>query len=105
MGLEEIMMKIAVLPIFFNDEPRVTTHTRAQIEGHFNAVKAYYEAQSGGREHLDHHVFDWFMLPLTGAQGVALAFQLGDTVVPQFAAGSKVDLSGFQHFVLLIDKF
>ena len=98
-------MKIAVLPIYFNDASRVTSHTRAQITAHFDAAKAYYEAQSGGREHLDHRVFDWFMLPLTGAQGVALAFEAGDTVVPLFEAGNKVDLSGYQHFVLLIDKF
>ena len=44
------------------------------------------------------------MVPIAGAQAVALQFQLGDTVVPLFEAGNKVDLSAFQHIVLLIDK-
>src|SRR3954466_10809086 len=42
-------------------------------------------------------------MPLTRDEWIALEFEAGDTVVPQFEGGMGVNLSGFDHFVFLLD--
>lgn len=97
-------MKVAVLPIYPKDEPRVTQWTRQEIEARFEDAKKYFAEQSGGRESLEYQVFDWYKLRLTGAEADAMGFQAGDSIVPHFEADKSISLSNFSHFVLLIDK-
>ena len=83
-------MNIAVLPLKCKNEPRVTTLTRERIDQVTAHVAGYFEDQSGGREHLEFRVFDWFELPITSAEWNALMFNAGGTVVPMVEQGLQV---------------
>jgi len=97
-------MNLAILLLQCKNEPRVTTLTRDRIHQLVTNVAGYLVDQSGGRELLEFRVFDWFELPLSGAEWNALQFNAGATVVPLVEQGQQVDLSPYGHFVLVIDK-
>jgi len=68
-------------------------------------VADYFRDQSGGRESLQFRVFDWFELPMSSAGWNSLGFDAGAHVKPLVEAGLGVDLTSFEYFVLVIDKF
>jgi len=96
-------MKIAVLPVYCSDVPRTSTISETQIKDVCQDVARYFRDQSGGRENLEYRVFDWFKLELTRAQWTELQFAAGDTVVPMIQTRTGINLSAYEHFVLLID--
>ncbi len=98
-------MKLAVLPVFCKDVPRVTTLTRDWIHRAIGHVAGYYLQQSGLRENMEFRVFDWFRLDLTSVEWNNAGFAIGDTVRPAVAAGLNVDLSPYDRFAIVIDKF
>jgi hypothetical protein len=97
-------MNLAVLLLSVWDEPRITTLTREWMHRAVDHVADYFRDQSGGRESLQFRVFDWFELPMSSAGWNSLGFDAGANVKPLVEAGLNVDLSSFEHFVLVIDK-
>jgi len=97
-------MKSAVLLLTCKNAPRVTQLTDTQVSRVMSQVSAFYLQQSGGREQLEFRVFDWFGLSLTSQAWDNLGFNVGPVVTQEVAAGLNVDLSPYNHFVLVIDK-
>ena len=98
-------MKLAVLLLSCTGTPRVTDLDQPWIHRVVGHVAGYLIDQSGGRENMEFRVFDWFQLPHTSQQWNDLGFGAGPVVRPLVAAGLNVDLSPFDHFALVIDKF
>jgi hypothetical protein len=98
-------MNLAVLLLSCTGSPRLTDFDRPWAERVFANLADYYRAQSGGRENMQFQVFDWFQLSLTSDGWNNLGFGAGPTVRPMVEAGLNVDLSSFDHFALVIDKF
>ena len=98
-------MNLAVLLLSCTDSPRITDFDRPWAELVFADLADFYRAQSGGRENMQFQIFDWFQLPLTSNEWNNLGFGAGPTVRPMVEAGLNVDLSSFDHFALVIDKF
>lgn len=97
-------MKLAVLPVFCNDVPRVTTLTRDWLHRAIGHVAGFFFDQSGGREDFEFRVFDWVQLPLTSAEWNGLGFEVGHTAKAKVIDALGVDLSPFDHFAFIIDK-
>lgn len=98
-------MKLAVLPLWCADTPRVTDFDQAWMGRLVDHVAQYFAEQSGGRVGITFSVLDWFRLPHTSQQWNDLGFDAGPAVRPVVEAGLGVDLTGFSHFALVIDKF
>ncbi len=97
-------MKLAYLLLSCSDVPRVTNLTQAWVFKLATHAAGYYFDMSGERELMEFRVFDWFQLPVTDLQWENWGFGAGNNVVPMVAAGLQVDLSPYDHFVLVIDK-
>lgn len=97
-------MNIAVLLLQNSDAKRATTYDRGWVERLMGHVGDYFVAQSGGREALQFHVFDWFVLPMTASEWDKALFGVGPLVRPMVERGLGVDLSPFTHFALVIDR-
>ena len=97
-------MKLAYLLVSCSDTPRVTNLTQPWVFRLATHAAGYYFDMSGERELMEFRVFDWFGLPVTSQQWNDWGFDAGDHVVPMVAAGQHVDLSPYDHFVLVIDK-
>lgn len=98
-------MKLAVLLLSCTDTPRETDFDRTWVHRLVGHVAGYYLDQSGGRVDMEFRVFDWFQLPHTSQQWNDLGFGAGPVVKPIVEAGLGVDLSPYDHFALVIDKF
>ena len=98
-------MKLAVLLLSCTGTGRVTTIDRAWVHTLVGHVAGYLLDQSGGRENMQFRVLDWFELPHTSQQWNDLGFGAGPVVRPLVAAGLGVDLSPYDRFALVIDKF
>jgi len=98
-------MKLAVLLLSCTGSPRVTDLDQPWVHRLVGHMAGYYLDQSGGRENMEFRVFDWFQLPQTSQQWNDLGFGAGPVVKPIVEAGLHVDLSPFDHYALVIDKF
>jgi len=98
-------MKLAVLLLSCTGSPRVTDFDRAWVHRLVGHVAGFYLDQSGGRVNMEFRVLDWFQLPHTSQQWNDLGFGAGPVVKPIVEAGLGVDLSAYDHFALVIDKF
>lgn len=98
-------MKLGVLLLSCTGSPRVTDFDRAWVHRVVGHVAGYFLEQSGGRVNMEFRVFDWFQLPHTGQEWNDLGFGAGPVVKPIVEAGLGVDLSPYDHFALVIDKF
>jgi len=102
-------MKFAVLPVTVSNRARGTTFNRQWIERVCDSVKRYYEDQSGSRVSLSFTVFDWFALPITFEQWMALGGNVSDTVNPMISSNAggfapqNINLTGFDRFIYIID--
>jgi len=96
-------MKFAVIPVSVSDKPRATTLTRAWLERACASVGAFIQDQSGGRQTAEFTVFDWYVLAQSHAQWADLGFNVREPVNQQLVKDRNVDLSGYQHFVYVID--
>src|SRR5262249_29896512 len=85
--------------------PRLTDFNADWVRRVFTNLADFYRNQSGGRENLQFQVFDWFQLSLTSDGWNNLGFGAGPVVRPMVETGLHVDLSPFDHFALVIDKF
>lgn len=97
-------MKLAVLLLQNSDLPRATTYSRDWAHLLVNHTTGFLTEQSGGRKIIEFRVFDWFTLPMTGAEWMNAGFGVGPIVRPMVEAGLHVDLSPFTHFALVIDR-
>lgn len=97
-------MKLAYLLMSCSDTPRVTDLTRDWVFRVATHAAGYFFDLSGERELMEFRVFDWVQLPLTSQQWNDLQFGVGPVVVPMVSAALQVDLSAYDHFVLVIDK-
>jgi hypothetical protein len=97
-------MKLAYLPVFCSDTPRVTNLTQPWLFKLATHAAGFYFDMSGERELMEFRVFDWFQLPITGQQWNDFGFDAGDHVIPMVASGLHVDLGPYDHFVFVIDK-
>ncbi len=98
-------MKLAVLLLTCSDTPRTTDYDQQWVQRMVGHVAGYYVDQTGGRVNVEFRVVDWFQLPKTSAEWNGLGFGAGPVVRPLVQAGSGVDLSPYDHFALVIDKF
>lgn len=98
-------MNLATLLLYCTDAVRTTDFDRPYVRLVVEELARFYHDQSGGRENMEFDVFDWFQLPLTSQQWNDLGFGAGPAVKPMVEAGLHVDLSSFDHFALVIDKF
>lgn len=96
-------MKFAVLPVAVSDNPRETTLTRGWIERACASVSSFIHDQSGGQQTAEFTVFDWYTLSQTHQQWLDLGFNVREPVNQQVVNDRQVDLSGYQHFVYVID--
>src|SRR5688500_3421170 len=96
-------MKFAVIPVSVSDKPRATTLTRAWLERACASVGAFIQDQSGGRQTAEFTVFDWYVLAQSHQQWVDLGFNVREPVNQQLVNDRQVVLSGYQHFVYVID--
>ncbi|MBM0106553.1 hypothetical protein JM946_17630 [Steroidobacter sp. S1-65] len=97
-------MKLAVLLLQNSDLPRATTYSRDWVHMLVNHTTGFFTEQSGGRKIIEYRVFDWFTLPMTGAEWMNAGFGVGPIVRPMVEAGLDVDLSHYTHFALVIDR-
>ncbi len=97
-------MKLAYLPVFCSDTPRVTNLTQPWLFKLATHAAGFFFDMSGERELMEFRVFDWFQLPVTSQQWNDWGFDAGDHVVPMVASGLHVDLAPYDHFVFVIDK-
>lgn len=98
-------MKLAVLLLSCTGTARETDFDRAWVHTLVGHVAGYFLDQSGGGVNMEFRVFDWFQLPHTSQQWNDLGFGAGPVVRPIVEQGLGVDLSPFDHFALVIDKF
>lgn len=98
-------MKLAVLLLSCTGTARETDFDREWVHRLVGHVAGYFLDQSSGRVNMEFRVFDWFQLPHTSQQWNDLGFGAGPVVRPIVAQGLDVDLSPFDHFALVIDKF
>lgn len=96
-------MKFAVLPVAVSDNPRATTLTRAWIERACASVSSFIQDQSGGQQTAEFTVLDWYTLSQTHQQWLDLKFNVREPVNEQVVKDTKVALSGYEHFVYVID--
>jgi len=96
-------LKIAVCLLFCNDNPRVTSFTRAGAERALNVTTDYLWAQSGGRQTLSTTVFDWAELPVDSTEWVARSSQGIDAVRPMIEEKIGSSLADFAHILIGID--
>jgi hypothetical protein len=97
-------MKLGVLLLSVTDTPRVTAISSDWVRRAMERVVDFFTDQSGGREALEFEVFEWFELPVRSAEWNGFGFDAGQHVKPMVSAGLGVDLSGFNHFIPVIDK-
>ncbi len=97
-------MKLAYLLLSCSDAPRVTNVTKDWVFRLATHAAGYFLDMSGGRELMEFRVCDWFPLAATSKEWNDWQFDAGDHVVPMVASGLNVDLSPYDHFVLIIDK-
>jgi hypothetical protein len=98
-------MKLAVLLLSCTGSERLTDFDRPWVHGLVAHMAEYYSDQSGGRENMEFRVLDWFELPQTSQEWNDLGFGAGPVVRPIVEEGLDVDLSDYDHFALVIDKF
>jgi hypothetical protein len=98
-------MKLAVLLLSCPGSLRQTNFDWAWVDRLVGHVASYFLDQSGGRVNTQFRVLDWFELPHTSQQWNDLGFGAGPVVKPIVESGLQVDLSPFDHFALVIDKF
>ncbi|MEU0314883.1 hypothetical protein [Nocardioides sp. NPDC006273] len=98
-------MKLAVLLLSCTGTPRTTDFDQAWVHRLVGHTAGYWIDQTGGRVNMEFRVLDWFQLPHTSDQWNALGFGAGPVVKPLVAAGTGIDLSPYDHFALVIDKF
>ena len=98
-------MKLAVLLLSCTGSSRLTNFDRAWVHRLVGHWAGYFLDQSGGRVNPEFRVLDWFQLPQTSQQWNGLGFGAGPVVKPIVEAGLGIDLSPFDHFALVIDKF
>jgi hypothetical protein len=96
-------VNLGVLLLYCNDNPRVTTFTRAWAEAAVQSVADYVFAQSGGRESVSFKVFDWYELDMTSTEWGALGMGAGVAVRPKVADALGVDLDPYTHILIGID--
>lgn len=98
-------MKLAVLLLSCTGTARETDFDRAWVHRLVGHVAGYFLDQSGGRVNMEFRVLDWFQLPHTSQQWNDLGFGAGPVVKPIVEKSLGVDLSPYDHFALVIDKF
>lgn len=98
-------MKLAVLLLSCTGTARETNFAQEWVHRLVGHVASYFVDQSGGRVNIEFRVFDWFQLPHTSQEWNNLGFGAGPVVKPIVATGLRVDLSPYDHFALVIDKF
>lgn len=98
-------MKLAVLLLSCTGSPRITDYDKNWVDLLLRNVADFYRDQTGGRVTLQFGIFDWFQLPQTSQEWNDLGFGAGPVVRPIVEAGLGIDLSTYDHFALVIDKF
>lgn len=98
-------MNLAVLLLSCTGSERITDLEREWVHRMVEHTAGYFREQSGRRENTTFRVLDWFELPQTSDEWNALGFGAGPVVRPLVEEGLDVDLSSFDHFALVIDKF
>lgn len=96
-------MKFAVLPVTVSDRQRATTLTLEWIERACASVSSFIHDQSGGQQTAEFTVFDWYPLEQSHAEWAGFGFNVREMVNKQVESNRSVDLSGYQHFVYVID--
>ncbi|WP_426323460.1 hypothetical protein [Pseudoduganella sp. R-43] len=94
-------MKLAMIPVTLPGGARDTALTSAWLQRACAPVIEYFDDHSGGKQNLEFTVFDW--LPLTFQQWSELQEFRNGAVNGLLAAVRHVDLSGYQHFIYVVD--
>lgn len=96
-------MNLAVLLLYCNDAPRLSTFTRAWAERAVQVSANHLFVQSGGRESITFKVFDWHQLHISSTRWGELDMDAIPAVLPEVAEALSVSFDGYTHYLAGID--